>query len=52
MSSLNSGNIFQGLKSALPKNPRKVNNPFGTTHKCILKDATILTEKDWSDMLT
>ena len=22
---------FQGLNSALPKNPRQVNNPFGTT---------------------
>ena len=27
---MNSGSLFQGLNSALPKNPRKVNNPFGT----------------------
>ena len=28
---MNSGSRFQGLNSALPKNPRKANNPFGTT---------------------
>ena len=31
MTSMNSGFLRQGLNSALPKNPRKVNNPFGTT---------------------
>ena len=30
-SSMNSGSLFQGLNSALPENPRKVNKPFGTT---------------------
>ena len=25
---MNSGSLFQGLNSAFPKNPRKVNNPF------------------------
>ena len=30
-SSMTSGSLSQGLTSALPKYPRKVNNPFGTT---------------------
>ena len=30
-SSMNFGSLFQGLNSGMPKNPRKVNNTFGTT---------------------
>ena len=43
---VNSGSLFQGLNSELPKNPRKVNNPLEPPHtpaekQCLCVNAVI-----------